>query len=133
MKAIGMIRGKTGVHLLDVPRPKIEKTDEVLVRIKEVGIDGTDFNMLKHNLEDIAEEYNQIVMGHEMVGVVEAVGSGVKELAPGDVVVTTVRRGCDICQPCLHNQSDMCMTGLYDHLLREIDDLARLTALGPNR
>ncbi len=54
-----------------------------------------------------------MAMGHEMVGVVEAVGSGVKSLAPGDPVTMTVRRGCGLCQPCLHNQSDMCMTGLF--------------------
>ena len=52
-------------------------------------------------------------MGHEMVGVVEVVGSGVETVAPGDPVTMTVRRGCGQCHPCLHNQSDMCMTGLY--------------------
>ncbi|MFC1981619.1 alcohol dehydrogenase catalytic domain-containing protein, partial [Chloroflexota bacterium] len=45
--------------------------------------------------------------------VVEEVGRNVTSVAPGDTVVMTVRRGCGICQPCLHNQSDMCMTGLY--------------------
>jgi threonine dehydrogenase-like Zn-dependent dehydrogenase len=48
-----------------------------------------------------------------MVGVVEEVGSEVMSVTPGDTVVMTVRRGCGICPPCLHNQSDMCMTGLY--------------------
>jgi len=113
MLAVGMIRGKTGVHSFELPMPEIKQSDDVLVRVKEVGVDGTDFNMVRHNLQDIVEDHNEIVMGHEMVGVVEAVGSGVKSLAPGDAVVMTVRRGCGICQPCLHNQSDMCMTGLY--------------------
>ncbi len=113
MLAVGMLRGKPGVHVFEIPKPDIKQADEVLVRVKEVGVDGTDFNMVKHNLQDIAEGHSEIVMGHEMVGVIEAVGSGVKSLAPGDVVVMTVRRGCGICQPCLHNQSDMCMTGLY--------------------
>jgi threonine dehydrogenase-like Zn-dependent dehydrogenase len=113
MLAIGMVRGKTGVHTFKLPRPEIKQPDEVLVRVKEVGVDGTDFNMLGHNLQDIAEGRKEIVMGHEMVGVVEAVGSEVKSLTPGDTVVMTVRRGCGICQSCLHNQSDMCMTGLY--------------------
>jgi glucose 1-dehydrogenase len=44
---------------------------------------------------------------------VEAVGTGVKSLVPGDIVVVTVRRSCGQCEPCLHDQSDMCMTGLF--------------------
>ena len=113
MLGIGMVRGKLGVHAFDLPKPEISQTDEVLIRVQEVGVDGTDFNMVKHNLQDIAEGHDEIIMGHEMVGVVEAVGTEVKSVAPGDTVVMTVRRGCGICQPCLHNQSDMCMTGLY--------------------
>lgn len=113
MLAVGMVRGREGVHTFELPVPEIKQPDEVLVRVKEVGVDGTDFNMVRHNLQDIAEGRNEIVLGHEMVGVVEGVGSGVKSLVPGDTVTMTVRRGCGQCHPCLHNQSDMCMTGLY--------------------
>ncbi len=113
MMAVGMVRGKPGVHTFELPKPEVKQPDEVLIRVKEVGLDGTDFNMVRYNLQDIAEDRNDMAMGHEMVGVVEEVGSEVKSLVPGDVVVMTVRRGCGICQPCLHNQSDMCMTGLY--------------------
>ncbi|MFC2013549.1 alcohol dehydrogenase catalytic domain-containing protein [Chloroflexota bacterium] len=113
MLAIGMFRGKPGVHAFNLPKPKVSQSDEVLVRVKAAGVDGTDYNMVRHNLQDIDKGRDEIVMGHEMVGVVEAVGSNVKSVAPGDAVVMTVRRGCGICQPCLHNQSDMCMTGLY--------------------
>ena len=113
MLAVGMLRGKEGVHSFDVPVPEIKQPDEVLVGVKQVGLDGTDFNMLRHQLQDPAEGRDEVVMGHEMVGVVEETGSAVTSLAPGDVAVMTVRRGCGICHPCLHNQSDMCMTGLY--------------------
>ncbi len=113
MKAIVMKRGKPGAHTFDLPKPKLSQPDEVLVRVKEAGVDGTDYNMIKHNLQDIAEGRNEIVMGHEMVGVVEEVGRKVTSVARGDTVVLTVRRGCGICHPCRHNQSDMCMTGLY--------------------
>lgn len=113
MLAMGMIKGKAGVHPFEIEKPKIKQNDEVLVRVKEVGVDGTDFNMVRYGLQDISEGSDRIVMGHEMTGIVEEVGSGIKSLVPGDIVVMTVRRGCGICQPCLHNQSDMCMTGLY--------------------
>ncbi len=113
MKSLAMLRDKPGIHSLDLPKPEISQPDEVLVKVKQAGVDGTDFNMYKFNLQDPAEGRNEIVLGHEMVGVVEGVGSEVKSLAPGDAVVTTVRRGCGICMPCLSNQSDMCLTGLY--------------------
>ncbi|MDP3879094.1 MAG: alcohol dehydrogenase catalytic domain-containing protein [Dehalococcoidales bacterium] len=113
MFAVGMIRGKPEVHDFKIPRPQITQPDEVLVRVKEVGLDGTDFGIVSQGTPDIAEGRNEMVMGHEMVGVVEEVGNEVKSLAPGDPVAVTVRRGCGICAPCLHNQSDMCMTGLF--------------------
>jgi len=113
MLAMGMLRGKAGVHAFEIKKPEIEQEDEVMVRVKEVGVDGTDFNMVRHQLQDIGEGSDRIVLGHEMVGIVQEVGSSVKSLSPGDIVAVTVRRGCDLCQPCLHNQSDMCMTGLY--------------------
>ncbi len=113
MLAVGMGRDKPGVHAFELPMPEVKQPDEVLVRVKEVGLDGTDFNMLRFGLQDIAEGRDWIALGHEMVGVVEAVGDAVKSLAPGDPVTMTVRRGCGQCSPCLHNQSDMCMTGLY--------------------
>jgi threonine dehydrogenase-like Zn-dependent dehydrogenase len=113
MLAIGMLRGKSGVHAFDLPMPEIKQSDEVLIRVKEVGLDGTDFNMVRHNLQDIPEGRNEIAMGHEMVGVIEGVGNKVTTVMPGDIVTLTVRRGCGQCHPCYHNQSDMCMTGLY--------------------
>jgi threonine dehydrogenase-like Zn-dependent dehydrogenase len=113
MLAVGIVRGKEGVHALEIPEPEIGQPDEVMVRVKEVGLDGTDFNMIRHKLQDIAESRDEMAMGHEMIGQVEAVGTAVKSLAPGDLVTMTVRRGCGKCHPCLHNQSDMCRTGEY--------------------
>jgi len=108
-----MYKEKPGVYTYDLPKPEITKPDEILIKVKQAGVDGTDFNMVRHNLQDPAEGQDRIIMGHEMVGVVEIIGDGVKTFSVGDTVVLTVRRGCGICQPCLHNQSDMCMTGLY--------------------
>lgn len=113
MMAVGMLRGKPGVHAFELPKPAIKQPDEVLVRVKEVGLDGTDYSMVRYQEQDIAEGRNEMALGHEMSGVVEAVGKSVNSLAPGDPVTMTVRRGCGVCPPCLHNQSDMCLTGLY--------------------
>lgn len=113
MLAVGMYRGKPGVHDFQVRMPEVKNDDDVLVRMKEVGLDGTDFNLVRYNLQDIARGRQKIVLGHEGVGVVAEVGKGVKTLVPGDTVAITVRRGCGQCEPCLHNQSDMCLTGHF--------------------
>jgi threonine dehydrogenase-like Zn-dependent dehydrogenase len=113
MFAIGMIRGKSGVHSIEIPMPVIKKADDVLVQIIELGLDGTDFGIVKAGTPDIAADRNELILGHEMTGVVEEVGKGVKSLNRGDVVTMTVRRGCGQCHLCFHNQSDMCMTGFY--------------------
>jgi glucose 1-dehydrogenase len=113
MLAVGMLRGEKDVRTFDVPAPFIREPDEVLVRVKEVGLDGTDLNIVKYQLQDIEEGRDRIILGHEAVGVVEKIGERVRRLVPGDVVVVTVRRGCGQCQPCLRNQSDMCLTGLF--------------------
>jgi threonine dehydrogenase-like Zn-dependent dehydrogenase len=44
--------------------PEIKQPDEVMVRVKEVGLDGTDFNMVRCGLQDIAEGRNEMAMGH---------------------------------------------------------------------
>ena len=113
MLAVGMLRDKPGVHDFELPMPEIREGDDVLIGIKEVGLDGTDFNIVRYGLQDISDDRDSIVLGHEGVGVVEAVGKDVKSLVRGDVVVITVRRGCGQCEPCAHNQSDMCTTGLF--------------------
>jgi threonine dehydrogenase-like Zn-dependent dehydrogenase len=113
MQAIGMLRGDPGIRFFEVAMPEIKQPDEVLVRMKEVGLDATDLNMVRFNLQDIAEGKNQMILGHEGIGVVEAVGKKVKSLQPGDIVCILVRRGCGECEPCLNNASDMCLTGRF--------------------
>ncbi|MDI6817525.1 MAG: glucose 1-dehydrogenase [Actinomycetota bacterium] len=113
MKAVGLVRGKEGVHLFDAPKPTITSPRQVLVKVIEAGIDGTDFETVTHNRFSMSQEEDTMIIGHEAVGIIEEVGSEVSTLAVGDVVVPTVRRGCGLCAPCLHNRSDMCQTGLY--------------------
>ncbi|MBI2581490.1 alcohol dehydrogenase catalytic domain-containing protein, partial [Candidatus Woesearchaeota archaeon] len=113
MFAAGMLLGGKGIHHFSIPFPKISRPNEALVKIIETGVDGTDFGMVKHDSKDIAAGRDSIVLGHEVIGKVVAVGKGVKRFKKSDFVTATVRRGCNICAPCLHNQSDMCMTGLY--------------------
>jgi threonine dehydrogenase-like Zn-dependent dehydrogenase len=96
MKAISVFPGKPGsVHLADAPKPSLDQVPNgrgVLVKVLRVGVDGTDkeINAAEYGAAPPGFEY--LIIGHEGFGRVEAVGSSVTELKPGDYVVATVRR-----------------------------------------
>ncbi|MEK7280779.1 MAG: glucose 1-dehydrogenase [Chloroflexota bacterium] len=113
MYAVGLAQNTKGPVLRELPKPFIETEDQVLVKVLQVGIDGTDRNMIRYDEKDLPPGEDFITLGHEALGRVEAVGSKVKTLRPGDMVTPTVRRGCNECAPCLNGQSDMCYTGRY--------------------
>ena len=113
MFAAGLKLNEPGIFALDIPKPRIERPDEVLIKIIATGIDGTDKSLYRHHLVDAPAQEDFLVLGHESYGVVEEVGKEVKDIKPGDCVVPTVRRGCGICAACRNHQSDYCYTGLY--------------------
>ncbi len=96
MKAVAVFPGKAGsIHLAELQKPSLQDIPNgrgVLVKVLRVGVDGTD-------KEINAAEYGQappgsdfLIIGHESFGQVEAVGTRVTELRPGDYVAATVRR-----------------------------------------
>jgi threonine dehydrogenase-like Zn-dependent dehydrogenase len=96
VKAIAVFPGKSdSVHLAELPRPTLDEISGgrgVLVRVLRVGVDGTDreINAAEYGAAPPGDDF--LVLGHEGFGRVEAVGSQVTELAPGDYAVATVRR-----------------------------------------
>ncbi len=96
MKAIAVFPGKANsVHLADLPKPSVTDIPDgrgVLVKVLRVGVDGTDkeINAAEYGAAPNGDDF--LVLGHESFGRVEAVGSKVWELQPGDYVVATVRR-----------------------------------------
>lgn len=79
-------------EIIDVPVPHGPGPGEVLCRTLELGICGTDREIL-HSLKPATPAGSDfIVLGHECLGRIEAVGSGVEEWKVGDLVVPAVRR-----------------------------------------
>ncbi len=87
--------------------------DDVLARVISVGICGTDREETAGGRAQPPRGSTELVIGHEMLARVVQVGGSVTRVRPGDLVVFTVRRGCDACLPCAMNRSDMCLTGNY--------------------
>jgi len=96
MKAVAVFPGKpNSVHLAELPKPSVDDVPGgrgVLVKVLRVGIDGTDKEINAAEYGTAPDGYDFLVIGHEGFGQVEAVGSLVTEVQPGDYVVATVRR-----------------------------------------
>ncbi len=113
MKAIAITPGTTEVNIVDRPEPKLSAPQEIKLRVLRVGICGTDREEVSGGRADAPPGQKDLVIGHEMFGQVEEVGSQVEVVKPGDFGCFTVRRGCGHCPACLNNRSDMCSTGDY--------------------
>jgi threonine dehydrogenase-like Zn-dependent dehydrogenase len=96
MKAIAVFPGKPeSVHLAEMPKPSLDEVPNgrgVLVKVLRVGVDGTDKEINAAAYGNAPAGSDFLVIGHESLGQVEAVGQNVIEVKPGDYVVATVRR-----------------------------------------
>ena len=103
---------KGQVEMIEVERPAIGAS-EVLIRMRDVGIDATDTEVIESAHGGGAPEGGDyLILGHESLGQVAEVGDGVSGLKKGDWVVSTVRRP-DGCPNCRRGESDMCLWGNY--------------------
>ncbi len=101
-----------GAELREVATPPLPPGG-VRVRVAEVGVCGTDQEIVAGRYGRVPDGADHLVLGHENLGTVVERAAGVQELTPGDLVVATVRRGCGACRFCAANRSDFCETGRY--------------------
>ncbi len=80
---------------------------EVWVKTKAAGICGSDFHI--YNGTHPIGDYPKII-GHEMVGEVQAVGKGVNRVGPGDHVVLNPMISCNVCYACSIGRPNICST-----------------------
>ena len=113
MKALAVFPASREVRLIDQPEPVIGGPTEVKMRILEAGICGTDREITSFHYGTPPADSPHLIIGHEALGEVVDVGSGVTGLARGDLAVLTVRRPCphEICGPCRKGRQDFCITG----------------------
>jgi alcohol dehydrogenase len=88
----------------DKPRPAIKDPGDAIVRITTSTICGTDLHILKGDLRSVTDGR---ILGHEGIGVVEQVGTGVSEFHAGDKVIISCVTACLKC--------DFCRKGMYSH------------------
>lgn len=88
---------------LDPPAPT-----EVLVRVAAAGLCRTDYHVMRGERR---VAMRPMVLGHEVAGVVEAVGGAVAAIKPGDHVVLTFIPGCGVCRWCRRGLHHFCAEG----------------------
>lgn len=94
--------------------PATPGPSEVIFRIRACGVCATDRELARFHFGAPPPGENVLVLGHEALGEVVAVGAEVKRFLPGDLVVPTIRRTCPVaCPACTARRFDLCETGAY--------------------
>lgn len=103
------------VEVVSRPAPRVRAGHDVLLRPLEVGLCGTDRQLLSFEHGAPPPDDDWLVLGHEALCEVVDAGDAVEAFAPGDLVVPLVRRPCDdpACTPCREGRQDFCRTGGY--------------------
>ncbi|MGW3471744.1 glutathione-independent formaldehyde dehydrogenase [Saccharopolyspora sp. NPDC000995] len=105
MKAV-VYQEPFSVAINEVDRPTIEHPNDVIVRITSTAICGSDLHMY----EGRTAAEPGIVFGHENMGIIEEVGSGVTSLNRGDRVVMPFNVACGFCKNCMAGNTGFCLT-----------------------
>src|SRR5262245_44110894 len=115
MRAIAVFPEKRDLRIIDLPAPEATREHDVTVRVREVGICGTDREICGFHYGTPPSGLARLVLGHEALGEVVAIGPAVRTLKPGDLVAFTVRRPCEdqSCVACRAGRQDFCITGAF--------------------
>lgn len=115
MKAL-VYDGPGKIQLKDVPLPKIEKTTDVLVKILKTTICGTDLGILHGKTPSVKPG---TTLGHEGVGVVEEIGTSVRNFKKGDHVIISCITSDGSCEYCKKQMYAHCEDGgwILGHLI----------------
>lgn len=92
----------------EVPTPTIQDDTDAIVRVDCTTICGTDLHILKGDVPEVTEGR---VLGHEAVGTVDAVGSAVTNMVPGDRVLVSCISACGRCRYCRDGRYGQCLGG----------------------
>lgn len=95
-------------QLEDRPKPAVQAATDAVVRITRTTLCGTDLHILKG---DVASCKPGTILGHEGVGIVDAVGAGVTAFGVGDRVLISCISSCGRCRYCRARMYSHCSTG----------------------
>ena len=104
MKAV-VFHGIGDIRLDDVPEPKIHEPMDAIIRLTKSAICGTDLHMIRGTFTGMKPG---TILGHEGIGIVEEVGSNVRNLKKGDRIVIPSTIACGYCSYCRSGYQAQC-------------------------
>jgi S-(hydroxymethyl)glutathione dehydrogenase / alcohol dehydrogenase len=104
MKAV-TYQGVKNVEVKEVEDPRIEKADDIIVKLTTTAICGSDLHLIHGMIPNLEQDY---VIGHEPMGIVEEVGPEVTKLKKGDRVIIPFNVACGECFFCKHELESQC-------------------------
>lgn len=107
MKALVKLRPEKGIWMEDVPVPSIGVND-VLIKIKKTAICGTDLHIYKWDDWSKKTIKTPLIIGHEYVGEIVDMGTGVENLKIGDRVTGEGHIACGHCRNCRRGKLHVC-------------------------
>ncbi len=112
MKSAQLVAPRT-IEVREMPEPRDPGPGEILVKLRSVGICGSDMHWyLEGSIYGLQAVYPQ-VLGHEPAGEVVAIGPGVHELKPGDRVSIEPTVSCGRCEWCGRGQYNNCANSQF--------------------
>jgi len=106
MKALTW-QGRNDIRIENVPDPQIQNRDDAIIRVTSSGICGSDLHLLQALAPFMTPGD---IIGHEPMGIVEAVGKDVTNIAVGDRVVVPFNISCGHCYMCERGLQTQCET-----------------------
>src|SRR3990167_8304175 len=107
MKALGKLKKEKGLWLYEAPMPSPGPHD-LLIRVQQTGICGTDIHIYEWDAWAQKTIPVPMTVGHEFVGIVEKVGTEVKNFQPGDRVSGEGHLVCGACRNCRAGRRHLC-------------------------
>ena len=107
MKAVAKVRPEPGVEIIDVEEPTT-KPGTVKIKVERASVCGTDLHI--YNWDEWSQKTIPVpmVIGHEFVGVIEKIGSAVRDFTEGELVTTEGHIVCGHCRNCLAGRRHLC-------------------------
>ncbi|AIQ69104.1 zinc-dependent alcohol dehydrogenase [Paenibacillus graminis] len=98
-------QGKRKVEVKEVADAKLEKKDDIIVRVTSTAICGSDLHIYNGEIPGMHDDY---IIGHEPMGIVEDVGPEVTKVKKGDRVIVPFNVACGQCFFCQHEMESQC-------------------------
>jgi threonine dehydrogenase-like Zn-dependent dehydrogenase len=113
MRAVAVFPKTRQTRVIEQPNPAPVTGNQVLLRILEVGICGTDREIAAFHYGTPPSGSDHLILGHEALAQVADTGPEVTSVRTSELVVPTVRRPCPHrhCAPCRAHRQDFCVTG----------------------